>query len=530
MLIDSATTVNARGDTAAVIADTTGYSGQVRVRFVGSGGARLLYSAPGFAPDSTQLVTVTGPTLHLTTGNQTLGVGQLLTGQYVYVDNAVTTPLVVQLLKSDTLTPQAGQAFTLSATSVTIPVGGANSDPFEIQGNASGSAVLTARAPAYSQSTATVSVVQPRLAVSPKTVLLAIGQQAYSVGVTTRDQSGTSHVVAAALTIGDTSANAAVAQGDSLILQVPARQASTSVGVRGFVKGATQIVFSAQGYQPDTLVVSVDTGQLTLLNPPRALGPGQLSTNQMYVQLSYYTATDLVVNLASDNALVLTVPNTVTIPANSNYTYFTVTGRGIGTANVTATAAGVKPAPQVPVRISPPKLQLFFTTSTLVGQKNTLTVYAEDSAGAARDLNSPLTVTLTSSDPTHTTYDSSTITILPNSYYASTGITFTQAGGYTITGAAPGYVGANTTSNAAGALVLMQPGNAFSPLSVTISAGQTVMWENVSTVQHTTTSDTGLWDVPLNPTVTYIRTFSTPGTFTYHCNIHPAMTGTVIVQ
>ena len=56
------------------------------------------------------------------------------------------------------------------------------------------------------------------------------------------------------------------------------------------------------------------------------------------------------------------------------------------------------------------------------------------------------------------------------------------------------------------------------------------MWENVSTVQHTTTSDTGLWDVPLNPTVTYIRTFITPGTFTYHCNIHPAMTGTVIVQ
>jgi len=69
-------------------------------------------------------VTVTGPTLHLTTGNQTVGLGQVLPGQYVYVDNTVIgAPVVVHLLRSDSTQPAAGQVFQLSADSVIIPVG-----------------------------------------------------------------------------------------------------------------------------------------------------------------------------------------------------------------------------------------------------------------------------------------------------------------------------------------------------------------------------------------------------------------------
>lgn len=73
---------------------------------------------------------------------------------------------------------------------------------------------------------------------------------------------------------------------------------------------------------------------------------------------------------------------------------------------------------------------------------------------------------------------------------------------------------------------------AFSPATVTINAGSTVVWSNhESSVDHTSTSDTGVWDVPDIPHGTSSRgiVFNTPGTYPYHCSFHPDMHGTVIV-
>lgn len=72
---------------------------------------------------------------------------------------------------------------------------------------------------------------------------------------------------------------------------------------------------------------------------------------------------------------------------------------------------------------------------------------------------------------------------------------------------------------------------AFSPASVTVPAGTTITWTNQDTAPHTVTSDTGLWDSgTVNTGGSYSRTFSTPGTFPYHCAIHPFMKAEVIVQ
>lgn len=71
----------------------------------------------------------------------------------------------------------------------------------------------------------------------------------------------------------------------------------------------------------------------------------------------------------------------------------------------------------------------------------------------------------------------------------------------------------------------------FSPQTVTIKAGDSVTWTEKETFFHSTTSDTGLWDsggLALNATFTF--TFTTPGTYPYHCTPHPSMKGTVIVQ
>ena len=77
---------------------------------------------------------------------------------------------------------------------------------------------------------------------------------------------------------------------------------------------------------------------------------------------------------------------------------------------------------------------------------------------------------------------------------------------------------------------------AFSPAKLTIKAGTTVTWKNTTAVGHTVTSDDGksFDSGTSNPIIaqsgTFSFTFSTAGTFAYHCAIHPFMKATIIVQ
>jgi plastocyanin len=72
----------------------------------------------------------------------------------------------------------------------------------------------------------------------------------------------------------------------------------------------------------------------------------------------------------------------------------------------------------------------------------------------------------------------------------------------------------------------------FQPPSVTINQGDSVVWTQKDSTQHTSTSDTSLWDsglLSLNRTFT--STFANAGTFPYHCTPHASfMKGTVVVQ
>jgi amicyanin len=71
---------------------------------------------------------------------------------------------------------------------------------------------------------------------------------------------------------------------------------------------------------------------------------------------------------------------------------------------------------------------------------------------------------------------------------------------------------------------------AFSPATITVKAGSTVVWTNDDSIQHDVTFDGGgIASNDLNHNDTFSHTFPTPGTYHYICSIHPFMHGTVIV-
>lgn len=77
---------------------------------------------------------------------------------------------------------------------------------------------------------------------------------------------------------------------------------------------------------------------------------------------------------------------------------------------------------------------------------------------------------------------------------------------------------------------------AFSPSSLTIKKGVKATWTNKDSVTHSVVADSsnnndGLptTDNFLDNGQSYSHTFTTAGTFSYHCGVHPSMTGTITV-
>jgi len=71
---------------------------------------------------------------------------------------------------------------------------------------------------------------------------------------------------------------------------------------------------------------------------------------------------------------------------------------------------------------------------------------------------------------------------------------------------------------------------AFTPATASVPTGSKVTWTNNDTTAHTVTFDDGSADSGnLAAGATFDQTFTTAGTFAYHCTIHSQMKGTVTV-
>jgi plastocyanin len=73
--------------------------------------------------------------------------------------------------------------------------------------------------------------------------------------------------------------------------------------------------------------------------------------------------------------------------------------------------------------------------------------------------------------------------------------------------------------------------SSFSPKSVTIVQGDTVTWVNRDNANHQVLADKGQFVSPiLRPKQSYSFTFEAAGTYTYKDELHPKVTGTVVVK
>ncbi len=85
----------------------------------------------------------------------------------------------------------------------------------------------------------------------------------------------------------------------------------------------------------------------------------------------------------------------------------------------------------------------------------------------------------------------------------------------------------NSGSGAATAVVAISNFQ-FSPDTLTIVAGTKVTWTNNDVVPHTVTFDS-FDSKPISSGESFTHQFDAPGTYNYHCAIHPSMVGKIVV-
>lgn len=71
----------------------------------------------------------------------------------------------------------------------------------------------------------------------------------------------------------------------------------------------------------------------------------------------------------------------------------------------------------------------------------------------------------------------------------------------------------------------------FTPQTVEIPIGATVVWTNADDIPHTVTSSAGQFkSQALDTDDKFSYTFASPGTYDYFCALHPHMKGQIVVK
>ncbi len=346
----------------------------------------------------------------LSFGRDTLSVGRGGSTQVpILLSTPAASPLIVKLAVQDTFA-------YWSTTTVTIPQGQTAVNA-TLNGRNAGTTVITATDSSglgYAPTSAVLAVTATMRFASSNFAINATDVAATQVLLSDPSPAGGTYV-----SFGYTTPGIAAVSPDPAF--IPPGQLAADVQIRGLAAGSTNITPTAIGVNGTASGFTAYAPVLTPSQTSVRLGAGQYDPNT-YVYTPAYTDTPIPVTLASTDSTVVTVPPAVTIPQNSNYAYFTISGGNPGTATVSVAAPGWTAAHTVPVTVTSPYVGISGggTLNTTSPQTNVY-VYAEDSTRTSHYRTSSLVVRLSSSDTTVMKVLDTVVTIANGQYYSGAG-------------------------------------------------------------------------------------------------------------
>lgn len=361
-------------------------------RIVGPGTARVVYldSTGRMAPDTSTVVTVTGPALGMYYGGAaSVGMRQVArNANLVTIPNAVASPLTV------TLTSSAENV--LRSSTVIIPAG-QTSAWFDVTGgDTTGTVRLVATATGYQSTSTDVRVGRPRLRIAtnatPTTTTPAGTATVYAL-----DQDGNQREPLDTVRVTFASSQPGVAVVDSAsVLLLPGQSSDATARVRYLSTGTTSIAvgdprtgFTA--YAADSAAVTVALPTITVYYGPQSTGIGQYVDN--YVSVTNAVADTLKLAVRHD-ASRATLPDTIVLPPGTTGASFRSVGLTSGVDTVGITAPGHAPATTT-VTVGRGTIALSNWPGTLAaGDSVQLWLNTRDQAGNGRNVASDATFTL----------------------------------------------------------------------------------------------------------------------------------------
>ncbi len=314
-------------------------------RAIAPGTAQLTIDAPGYQPDTTATITVRPPRLNFTT--TTVSVGR---GLRIGATIQRLTPTSTVLPLAFNIQGAAGSA--VLAPTDSFPIGSASRTLTILGGANAGTDTLIASAPGMTPDTLLIQHQGTRVSIFGASSQMELGTSEDFVDVRFRNAS-----TFATQAVRDTMRVRLFSRDTAVVRVVP----DTGVILPGAVN--TQPYYSVQARTPgetwlvtehlngsaapESLMVTVRAPRLLISNyGPLVMGMQERTySGYHYVQRERILPTAVWVRLESSAPGIVSVPDSVEIPANGYYAYFEVTsGDTTGSALITASADGYAPS------------------------------------------------------------------------------------------------------------------------------------------------------------------------------------------
>ena len=366
------------------------------IRGLSAGATSITPSATGVTGNSAS-VSVAAANLNLAPVNLRLGAGQYDSfGSYVSVTYQVRSPFVVTLTSSDT------SVATTKPTSP-LPGYGSNIDYFDVRAKSRGTALIIGSAPGWRPDTIFVTSTTPKVVISgggTRNVTSPVS----NVTMYAADSLRNTHYRTNSLAVRVSSSDTTVMRVLDTVVTIPADGSSISARViPGGVGGTAYVRTSASGHTADSVLYTVVGPALTLNYVTNRLGLDQ--EQNVSVSIPNAIATPLVISLAMSDSTKVATLQSVTMPAGTTNTAFTLRAKGLGTSTLIATAAGYAPDTGTTI-VTTPRIRLNGGFTINAYQTSSTNVSMRDSANATHVRSTSLAVTLTSTDTSVLTVDS----------------------------------------------------------------------------------------------------------------------------